>query len=101
MSFPIRALSAKQELGASRAPFCQEIMVVGRCRHIAELPYEQRNLPAMVGRMVDGVLNELAQSIGIRIQDARRIQLCLRRAMQVTRIGVVVVTPSASQARET
>src|SRR5580692_2054179 len=75
-------------------------MVVGGCGHVAELPYEQRDLPAMIGRVVDGMLNEFAKGIGIRIQSPRRVQLCLRQAMQVACIGVVVVSPSTSQACE-
>src|SRR5439155_21520753 len=45
----------------------------------AELPKHQDDLPAVVSRMIQGVLDELSQNVGVFINGARRTELLLRQ----------------------
>ena len=67
---------------------------------MTELAQEQRDLPSMVSRVVEGVLDELAKGIGIVVHGPRRIELRLPQAAQVGRIRLLVAGPGAHEARE-
>jgi len=55
---------------------------VGRCRCVAELPQEERDLPAVVGRVIEEVLNEVCESI-VHTSDVQQgTQLIIRELGQ-------------------
>src|SRR6185503_4902278 len=79
--------------GTSSALLRQEATVVGRRRLVTELPQEECDLPPMISRVVENVLHQLAQRVGIGLHGSRRIKLRLRQAAQVSRIRVLVTGP--------
>ena len=67
---------------------------------MAELAEEERELSAVIGGVVEGVMDELAESVGGGVEGARRVKLGLCEITQVARIGFVVRGPCALQSRE-
>ena len=67
---------------------------------MAELPQEQRDLPAMQRGVIEDVLDEFSQRVDIVIHGSRRIQFRLRQAIQIVHVLVVMAGPSGAKARK-
>ena len=77
----------------SGARFGEEVVVVGEGRGVAELTEEERDLSAMIGGVVEGVMDELVERVGGAVEGARRVQLGLCDVAQIAHIGFVVHGP--------